>query len=159
MINKKNGFTLIELIITVALFVIFSGIGVLAIQGYTLNKNLKTAARDIASDISNCRQRAVSENVNYRITFTVDASNPSNYIIEQDDGAGNFNTISTKSPSNFGADVRITNAAFFGGGTTVNIFTRGTVQSGNVQLRNSKGSTATVRVNQTGRTYVTADLQ
>jgi len=157
--NSRKGFTLVELIIAIAILAIVAAIAGSSLRNYTLNRNMTSAARDIASDIAQCKAKAMSENLRYRITFTVNASNPSDYTVERGTAAGApYATISTKSPSSFGSDVRIVSANF-GGDNRVDFFTRGTASAGSVQLRNSRNSTATVTVNMTGRTYVENVLQ
>lgn len=159
MMSSYRGFTLIELIIAIALLGIIATYAALSLHAYAANRNLRAAAREIEADILNCKQRAAAENLIYRMTFTVDSSNPSNYTIERGNAAGDtFTTIHTKSPSSFSSDIRISDANF-GGTQVVNFYTRGTVDAGSVTLRNRRNSTVTITVNQTGRTYVQAVTQ
>lgn len=156
--RTETGFTLIELMIVVGLIGILSTVAVYSWQGYRNNNNLRTAARDIATDISNLKLRAVSEGVNYRITFST-ASN--NYLIERGTSAGApYTTVQTKSPTAFGTGSGLSiYSANFAGGPQVLFYTRGTISPGTVILRNSKGSQATITTNITGRTYVQFTMQ
>ncbi len=149
MMKCKRGFTLIELIIVIALLGILAAIASFAWNKYTTNSNLRAAARDVASDFFVTRQKAVSESVNYRIAFDV-ANN--NYVITNVSTAAS----QTKTPASFAADIAL-QAANFGG--NVDFQARGTVEAGNVVLRNSRNSTATITVNITGRTYVRFVMQ
>jgi prepilin-type N-terminal cleavage/methylation domain-containing protein len=149
--KSRKGFTLVELIIVIAVLVIIATIGGLSLHAYTLNRNLKSAAREIVSDFFVYRSRAVSEGKNYRITFDIAGSS---YTIQP-----GTSTPVTKSPLAFGSDIRIIDANF-GGGQTVNFLARGTVSPfGNIKLGNSRQSNATIKVNITGRTYVKFDIK
>jgi type II secretion system protein H len=160
-VKTEKGFSLIELIIVIGLIGILSAASVYVWQGFRDNSNLRTAARDIATDISATRQRAVSEGRLYRITFRTSTND---YIIEQgaqDSSTGTpFTTIATKSPttSETGPGLSI-NSADFTGAQQVLFFVRGTLSSGTVILRNRKGSQATITVNFAGRTHVQFAMQ
>jgi len=149
--DKQRGFTLIELIITLALIIIMGALAVPFFQSYAINTNLKSAARDIQSDFSSLKQRAISKNTAYAILFNA-ANNNYTFPREPDD------VLITKTPASFGKDITITNAAF-GGGSTITFQTRGTVSAGNVALNNSRGSTATINTTISGRTYVQFNLK
>jgi prepilin-type N-terminal cleavage/methylation domain-containing protein len=155
----RKGFTLVELMIVVCMLAFISGIAGLWLHNYTLNRNLRTAARDIASDITAFKERAVSDNRTYQIAF--DTTAPGSYTIQSVVNAVVTN-LTTKRPSSFGSGIRIISATFGAAGTQTVIFSpRGTVSPlGNgvldgVVLRNSRNSQATITVNMTGRTYVT----
>ena len=78
---------------------IISAIGGLWLQNYTINRNLRTAARDIASDFAIYKERAVSENITYQIAF--DTTAPGSYTIQSVVNAVVTN-LTTKKPSSFG---------------------------------------------------------
>ncbi len=147
--GKTGGFSLIELIIAVALVAIVSAIAVPQFQRYSANADLKTAAREVAGDLFNVRQMTVAENLNvYRLTFNVVSNS---YALSRSDTGV---TLWTKSPSSIGNGIRLSTATF--GGTGVASFHgRGTMTNGTVKLRNEIGSEATITVNITGRTHVT----
>jgi prepilin-type N-terminal cleavage/methylation domain-containing protein len=157
--KRRKGFTLVELMIVVCLLAFISAIGGLWLHYYTLNRNLRTAARDIASDFTIYKERAVSDNITYQIAFNTAA--PGSYTIQSVVNAVVTN-LTTKSPSAFGSGIRIISATFGAGASQTIIFSpRGIVSPlGNgvldgVVLQNSRNSQATITVNMTGRTYVT----
>ena len=160
--KSRNGFTLVELMIVVFLLALISAIGGLVLHNYTLNRNLRTAARDIASDFAIYKERAVSDNITYQIAFNT--ALPGSYTIQSVVNAVVTN-LTTKSPSSFGSDIRIISATFGAGASQTVIFSpRGTVSPlGNavldgVVLQNSRNSRATITVNLTGRTYATFNI-
>ena len=155
-INKTKGFTLTELMIVIAIIGIMASIASFSWQRYVNNTNLRTAARELESDIASAKQRAVAEGVNYRITITT--GTPGNYTIEQRNAANTASTVmATKIPTDNGAGLKITSTNH--GGSIIYFYTRGTTSWGDVVLQNSRGSSATITSNATGRTYVTFSMQ
>jgi prepilin-type N-terminal cleavage/methylation domain-containing protein len=141
--GKNNGFSLIELIIVIAIISIGATIAVPQFRSYQYNTNLKEAARDIASDISLYRQRAVSENVQYRIIFNQTAND---YIVAKESvlGAGDFfgNIIAIKKVAGGNSLITMVSVPSFSGGVAYVTFQpRGTSTAGNVQLKHARIST------------------
>jgi prepilin-type N-terminal cleavage/methylation domain-containing protein len=167
--GRQKGFTLLELIITMAILAIVAGIAYPMFQRYAINGNLKTAARDLASDFAQLKERAISGDRDannpanivirmYRISLNVGGNS---YQLQQCDNPGSpcggWTTIQNKNLSAYANDVTFDSA-----GTTVTNYTfqtRGTVNMGTVVLRNSRNSTATITTNITGRTNVQFNLQ
>ena len=150
--GKKNlgsnqlGFTIPEMLIVMILIAIVAGIGYGAFNRMAVNSNLRTAARDIASDFQLARQRAMAENTTLTITF-----DPVNH------------TYTVPTP---GGGTLIKALASYKGAITINSITtdaaigfqpRGTTTSppGVIVLINSRASTATISINSTGRANVT----
>ena len=147
-----TGFSLIELMIVIALISIVSAIAVPMWQRYAANTNLKTAAREVMADLSNAKQQAVEENLDvYRLTFNVAGNN---YALSRTDTGV---TLWTKSLASFGNGINIVNVSFSGG--VVSFHKRGTVSNGHLILRNGLGLYAVITVNITGRTYVQFAMQ
>ena len=154
--NKAKGFTLAELMIVIALIAIMSSIASFSWMRYVNNTNLQTAARELQSDMANAKQRAVAEGVNYRITITT--GTPGNYTIEQRNAANTASTVlATKVPTENGSGLRITSTNHTG--SIIYFFPRGTTSWGDVVLQNSRGSSATITSNATGKAYVTFSMQ
>ena len=147
----SRGFSLVELLVVIALISIVTAFAVPAWQNYRTNTDLKTAAREIMADIANAKQRAVAENLDvYRVTFNVGGNS---YALTRTDGV----TTGTwsKSMSSYG-NVSIASVTF--GGSAISLQKRGTATNGTLVLQNTLGSTATITVNITGRTYVDFDI-
>lgn len=155
--KRQNGFSVVELIIALAIVAIISSITFFSWQRYVANANLRTATRELESDLFLIKERAVSEGVQYRITLDDGANS---YTIEQGTAAGApFNVIQTKNPASFGSGSSLLNTTFAGKRLTFQ--PRGTLAggTGNITLRNSRGSIATITINITGRTHVQFAMQ
>jgi prepilin-type N-terminal cleavage/methylation domain-containing protein len=157
----QKGFSLVEVLITIGIIAIVAAIAIPNLQRYATNSRLKSAARDIMGDIFIGKERAISENRRYRIAFNIAPANT--YTVEQCNNTGSscttgYSVIQTKTPTTFGNDIRITNAAF-GANSIINFQTRGTTEAGNVVLTNGRNSTATITTNITGRTSVRFNMQ
>ena len=153
----QNGLTLVRILVTIALITIVCAVAIPSYFGYSLNTNLKAAARNIQADILDLKERAIAESIAYRITF--DQSGNS-YTIEKGTETGApFTPIEVKTLSAFGSDVGIFNAVFGGGIPTITFEGRGIATTGKVVLTNSRGSTATIAASVSGRTYVQLNNQ
>lgn len=148
-----KGFTLIELMIVVALITIMASFAVPAWRHYTVNTDLKAASREIIADVLNTRQRAIAENINtYRITFSTGANT---YALTRTDTGV---TLWTKSLDSFGAG-NVFNSVSLSGGSVINFQRRGTITGGTITLKNMVHSTATITLTMLGRAYVEYNLQ
>lgn len=157
--KANKGFSLIELMIVIAIIGIVAGIAAPSFIKYRQNTNLKEATRALEADIALIKQRAVAENSNYRITFN---QGDNNYIIQKKDNTGTYNDIETKTPASFGSGIIISGdnlPAFAFGNTYVVAYTRGTMDAGTVTLINGRGSKGKITTNIVGRMYVTFDLK
>jgi prepilin-type N-terminal cleavage/methylation domain-containing protein len=149
--RKSEGFTIIELIVVVAILAIIAAIAIPSFQRYAVNGNLRSAARDIISDFNALKGRAVAENQEYRL-----AINGNQYTIQRcTDSTSPCGTwgpppadmASLKSPASFSGDIVMSPNA------TYTFQTRGIVTpAGTIGFTNSRGSTATVTVNTAGKT-------
>ena len=141
----NRGLTVTELIITLALIAIVGAIAMPSFNRMTVNGNLRSSARDVQGRIAYLKERAMADNTRYTLTF--DKAN--NCYRSSDMEADEW-----RYASSFGQSIRITSVAF-GGVSTVAFETRGTLaQAGHIVLANSRGSTATITCNLSGRTYV-----
>jgi type II secretion system protein H len=167
-ITKTNGFSLLELMIVLTIFGIMASIASFSFQRYTNNTNLRTAARQLVSDMVNAKQSSVTQGLCYRIVITT--GSPGQYTIERADcsccsscaapctATPTFTVRFTKRPTDqqrAGLSINSTTYA----SNIIYFQPRGTTSLGSVVLQNSRGSRATITSNITGKTYVTFTMQ
>ena len=156
LVNQQKGFSLIELIVVMGIMGILATIAVPTFQNYIRNQNLKTAARGITSDFFATREKALSENVRYRITFD-QASN--SYTIAGGTAAGApYVDQQTKLMTSYASYIKID------ADQAVIFQTRGTIgcpsTSCSFTISNTNNlSSANIRVDFPSRTYATFTLQ
>jgi len=158
--KANKGFSLIELMIVIAIIGVVAGIAAPLFNGYRQNTNLKEAARDFSSDIALYRQRAVAENIRYKITFDQPANN---YTVQKETASSSGVYIDlvpavTKSLGVYSqviiSDDPVPTVA------SITFSPRGTMGAGTITLKHTtRLSTATITTNITGRVYVTYDLK
>lgn len=166
-VRSNKGFSLIELMIAIGILGIVFAIAMPNFNKNRLNTNLKEAARDISSDISHYKQRAIAENRAYRINFNAAANN---YTIQQETVVlvGGVPTrtgiyVNFPTPKNVGAgnlNIVIFGAPSFGGFPYIQLDPRGTASNtcaNNCILvlrQNQRLSIATITTNVMGRVDV-----
>jgi prepilin-type N-terminal cleavage/methylation domain-containing protein len=150
---NKQGFSIIELMIVIAILVICAIVLIPWIIGSIDNSNLRRVADSFAGDINQLRQRALSESRMYRIIINGDntytMSQCPNAFVSPCDAA--YVTIGTNSLVT-GAAAPISSDTF--PGNTIFLQTRGTVTNGQLALKNKRGSIVTIDVKITGRTSI-----
>lgn len=155
--KKQKGVTLIEALMVIIILMVVAAIAVPGFRKMAVNGNLKAAAKDIMSDVTRTREKAISENkTDLSIVFDQTHNNYTVPILY----SGN---LETKSPANVAKDVSISSIDF-GGGSTLNFQTRGTIYPASpankaLTLINGRGSTATITITTTGRIYVQYNFQ
>ncbi len=143
----RKGLTIIELVVVLSILSILLSIATPSFHRHVANTNLRTAARDMASDIAALKERAIAENASFTISF------------DQGQNSYTFSgSLDVKSPGAHGNDVRIANVGISGGVLTFQ--SRGTVTpTGDITLTNGRNSTAIINVNISGRTSVQCNFQ
>ncbi len=79
--KRKAGFTLVELMIAVAIIGIMAAVATPAFIAWLPNYRLKSAARDLYSALQNARLLAVKNNTTVQVVFGP-AANPNSYLID-----------------------------------------------------------------------------
>lgn len=148
----KGGFTLVELMIVIAVCAILAAVAVPAVNSWLPNYRLKTTALDISSNFQRAKLAAVKRNANVVVSITPAAYTPGgrvgSYMIFVDDGngggiAGNDIRDGTETVLTQVAmpeDVSLIIANFSGGSTTPGYNFRGLPLAnrvGDMQVKNS----------------------
>jgi prepilin-type N-terminal cleavage/methylation domain-containing protein len=74
--RARAGFTLVEMMLVVAIVAIFAAIAVPSWQRYQSNNQLRAAARSVSNAFAYARSRAVATGNRYVVAFAVDPGNP-----------------------------------------------------------------------------------
>src|SRR5262245_6217368 len=82
--SRQNGFSMIELLIVVAIIVILAAVSLPSIGQYIRNYQINGAASRIAVQIQSARSKAIMKNVNLGTVFAVTSDRSSCYAIEDD---------------------------------------------------------------------------
>ncbi len=141
-LGRTRGFTLLELLVALALVAILGAFSIPRWGTLLPTYRLRSAARQLRSDLSRTKMRAVSETARFRLVFLA-----SKYTVERHDGT-TYQPIGEDRSLPNGIDVRSTTRSSLGF-TPRGTATPGT--GGTVKLCNSKDSGANVVVSSTGR--------
>jgi type IV fimbrial biogenesis protein FimT len=158
--QMSSGVTLLEMLIAIAILTIVVGIAYPSFQRLAINNYLKTAARDLASDIAALKERSLAESRIHRLMIDV---NNNNYTMEACTNTGavcnGWNQIGQKNLTNVSNGIIFTAAT---NTTTLRFEPRGTLNPadiGTIVLQNTLNSTGTITLNITGRSRVQLNLQ
>ncbi len=88
-VGRGKGFTLVELLIVIAVMGILSAVAVPGYQTFLAKKRLNGAAREVMSDLMEARMQAINQNNRFRVFFL---DNRRYLILDDDD---NNNAISS----------------------------------------------------------------
>lgn len=81
--SSERGFSLVELLVVLALIGAILVIGVPALVSQRAHQRLTRAARDMATELNAARIRAITKNTKYRVAFTLNADpTPDTYNLQ-----------------------------------------------------------------------------
>jgi prepilin-type N-terminal cleavage/methylation domain-containing protein len=148
LIQRKNGLTILELLVAIALLGIVGAAAVSSHQRMLAAWRLAAGARQLVIDLELTRIRAISENTGQRLRFAVDA--PA-YTHEREDDSGRYFTFGKPHALPEGVQV----AACTARGSTVTFRPRGHATTyGTITLRGSNGEQRRIIVDVAGRARV-----
>jgi type IV fimbrial biogenesis protein FimT len=130
--NKQSGFTLIEMMIVIAIMGIFAGIAIPNFLSYMPKHRLNGAARQVMGDLMLARMQAVSQNTTVTVAWVSDRK----YKISTEEKTINYSDVT------------------MGGFTDISFSPRGTATNRTITLTNSTGLEKKVTVAMTGRVKI-----
>jgi prepilin-type N-terminal cleavage/methylation domain-containing protein len=155
--STAKAFSLVELLIVIAIISVIGTIATSSFAKYRGNTCLREAAREITGDIQLCKQKAVSENVRYRILISVSSNH---YTVQKETSPEHWTSVS--SIKNIGEDdeaVKIIGDPTYGN-DTIFFQPRGTTNGGTLILQHEKYlSTANIVTSFMGRVRIQYDLK
>ena len=148
--NKQSGFTLIEMMIVIALMAIFAGIAIPNYLAWLPKSRLNGAARQVMGDLMAARMKAVSLNCDVRVAFVAGNSEYKIWTDSNNDDAINSGEEITKNLQSDYCDITIDTDR------NIEFSPRGTANSyGNVNVKlTNSASSRLVKVNITGRVMI-----
>jgi type IV fimbrial biogenesis protein FimT len=145
--RSNNGFTLLELLVALAIVGIVVGIAVPSMARFVDNYRLETAARTVWSDVQSAKMAAIKENQS--VTLTLNSSTTYSYSFT--DGNGAVHSFSR----DITQDCPGVDLSFSGGSTTIVFLGSGTRVEGaadtTITLSNASGQARAFPVSWTGR--------
>jgi type II secretion system protein H len=146
---NKKGFTLVELIVVFVIIAVAAILMVPNIGGWLPNYRLRSATREIASTLRTAQMRAISNRVQYRVSFHLDDVVKANrYVLQRDSGGGAF--VNDQAVQTLPAGITISANLFPNERAVFN--TDSTSSGGSITLQNTKGATRQITLTtSTGR--------
>jgi len=92
---KQHGFSLLELMVTLGILALATAIAIPSFARWLPNYRLRSAARDVYSNIHLCKLGAVRANQSWAIVFDPGANT---YVIYSDSGDGDWTTTLDNTP-------------------------------------------------------------
>lgn len=139
---NKKGVTLIELIVVFVIIAIGAVLTVPAMGSWISHYRLRSATRDIASTLRVAQMRAVSINVDHRVSFTGGTGAAASYVLERNTRGVDWVQEGVAQPLPIGIQL----ATNFTDNKVVFRPNSSADQAGSVTLQNPKGTTRTITV-------------
>ncbi|MFA5743051.1 MAG: GspH/FimT family pseudopilin [Candidatus Paceibacterota bacterium] len=139
--SNRNGFTLLEIVITVAITGIIAGASVISFYRYQPSLELSSVSRDMVSNLRYAQQLAISQQINYGIRFYPDQKK--------------YQVVKYSSPEeviknvSFPQGIIFDQVSFTNSQLKFNIY-GAAVEAGTIVIRNKNYNTSTIEVKPSG---------
>lgn len=100
--SRSAGFTILEILIVVAIILIMSAVAAPSISRTIRNYTIRGAADGVATEIQTARMRAIKKNVNFGTVFVVLSDRTYQYYLEDTQPAGGRSNYPDVVPENMG---------------------------------------------------------
>lgn len=148
---QNNGFTLMELMIVIAIIAILSALAIPNFLGWLPERRLDAGAQDVLQGLQKSRSRAIMTNRN--VIFNFDADSFIAFVDDNDSGgqdAGDLVIVDRDMPASVDIATNLV-----GGVTSVTFNNRGIPDtSGSLVLQNNNGTTKDVRLYLSGHSVL-----
>jgi prepilin-type N-terminal cleavage/methylation domain-containing protein len=82
--RPQAGFTLVELVVVVAIIAVVSSVSLPAIGRYLKNYRIRGASQDVAGEVGAARNKAITRNTNLGVLFVTLSSSTYRWVIQDD---------------------------------------------------------------------------
>ena len=147
--RRQNGFTLLELMVVIAIIGILIGIAAPNFMDYLRSRRLSGATMQVFVDLMNARQQAVTQNK--RVWLRIENSHQYKIITDENNNGtvDNGESFITRDLHPDFADVTFTTAA----GTKISFLPRGSASSDTIYLNGAAGSKS-ISISTAGRVKI-----
>ena len=146
--TNKRGITLLELIVVMVIIAIGAVLVAPNIGVWLPNYRLRSATRDVVSALRTAQMKAVSSNLEYRVSF----ANPSFWLERGDQSSGSTNWTTEGAIQILPTGITMSGSL---DGSNAHFNTNSTCSSGSLILRNTKGTQRTLTLTtSTGRVRI-----
>ncbi len=142
----ENGFTLVEILVILAILAVVFGISTLALKNISPNMQLSGITRQLVTDFRYAEQVSVTKQINHGIVFSTSTSPNEYQVVKYGEGGEISEVLKTEE---FPPKVSIEEINFDNNKVAFNPY-GAAVQGGNIVLINSKGETRVIKVSPAG---------
>lgn len=140
--SKQSGFTLVEMVVTLALVSIVSIMAVGGYRYFSANRALDVAAREVISQIREGQAMAVATGNTHRVYFNV---TDDSFALQRRQGS-DWVSAAPREELPSAVDFSSTDPPDFGGDIYIEFYARGTSESGSLVLENRNSQRKVISV-------------